>query len=43
MVFDDYGMVAGETLAVDEFLQRTQKEWLIEKLPISHIPACIRK
>jgi hypothetical protein len=43
VVFDDYGTVAGETLAVDEFLQRTQKELVIEKLPISHIPAYIRK
>jgi len=43
VVFDDYGTVAGETLAVDEFLQRTQKELSIEKLPISHIPAYIRK
>jgi hypothetical protein len=43
VVFDDYGTVAGETIAVDEFLQRTQKELSIEKLPISHIPAYIRK
>ena len=43
VVLDDYGTVAGETLAVDEFLQRTQKDLLIEKLPISHIPAYIRK
>jgi Macrocin-O-methyltransferase (TylF) len=43
VVFDDYGTVAGETIAVDEFLQGTQKELSIEKLPISHIPAYIRK
>jgi hypothetical protein len=43
VVFDDYGTVAGETLAVDEFLQQTHKELLVEKLPISHIPAYIRK
>jgi hypothetical protein len=43
VVFDDYGIVAGETLAVDEFLHRTREELLIEKLPIAHIPAYIRK
>jgi Macrocin-O-methyltransferase (TylF) len=43
VIFDDYGTVAGETRAVDEFLQQTPKELLIEKLPISHIPAYIRK
>jgi len=42
VVLDDYGTVAGETLAVDEFLQRTQRKTLIEKLSISHIPAFIR-
>jgi hypothetical protein len=39
VVFDDFGAVAGETQAIDEFLQRAQTEFLIEKLPISHIPA----
>ncbi|MFA7342853.1 MAG: TylF/MycF/NovP-related O-methyltransferase [Terrimicrobiaceae bacterium] len=41
IVFDDYGTVAGETKAVDEFFEG--KDVLIEKLPISHIPAYIRK
>lgn len=41
IVLDDYGTVAGETRAVDEFLE--DKDILIEKLPISHIPAFIRK
>ena len=40
IVLDDYGMVAGATKAVDEFL--ADKDILIEKLPISHIPAFIR-
>ncbi len=43
VVFDDYGTVAGETRAIDEFLEKTGRESLIEKLPISHIPAYIRK
>lgn len=43
VVLDDYGTVPGETQAVDEFLQKVQRELLIEKLPISHIPAYIRK
>jgi hypothetical protein len=43
VVFDDYGTVAGETRAIDEFLEKRQEEPLIEKLPISHIPAYIRK
>src|SRR5208337_3635846 len=43
LVLDDYGTVPGETQAVDEFLHKTQRELLIEKLPISHIPAYIRK
>ena len=41
IVLDDYGTGAGETRAVDEFM--IGKEVLIEKLPISHIPAFIRK
>jgi hypothetical protein len=43
VVFDDYGTVAGETRAIDEFLEKTGRDLLIEKLPISHIPAYIRK
>jgi Macrocin-O-methyltransferase (TylF) len=43
VVFDDYATVEGETRALDEFLAKTQREALIEKLPISHIPAFIRK
>ena len=42
-VFDDYGTVAGETRAIDEFLGHAEEHRLIEKLPISHIPAYIRK
>lgn len=41
VVFDDFGTVAGETQAIDEFFEG--KEVLIEKLPISHIPSYIRK
>lgn len=40
-VFDDFGTVAGETKAIDEFFK--EKDVLIEKLPISHIPSYIRK
>jgi hypothetical protein len=43
VVFDDYGTVAGETRALDEFLHACQMKLLVEKLPISHIPAYIRK
>ena len=43
VVMDDYGTVPGETRAVDEFLQKAGREALIEKLPISHIPAYVRK
>jgi hypothetical protein len=43
VVFDDYGTVAGETRAIDEFLENSRVNRLIEKLPISHIPAYIRK
>lgn len=43
VVFDDYGTVAGETHAIDEFLEKAERELVIEKLPISHIPAYIRK
>lgn len=41
IVFDDYGTVAGETRAVDEFF--LERNVIIEKLPISHIPSYIRK
>ncbi len=41
VVFDDFGTVAGETRAVDEFFER--EDVVIEKLPISHIPAYLRK
>jgi len=41
IVFDDYGTVAGETKAVDEFF--LERDVIIEKLPISHIPSYIRK
>ena len=43
LVLDDYGTVAGETQAVDEFFQKTQRQLLVEKLPISHVPAYVRK
>ena len=41
VVFDDFGTVAGETKAIDEFF--ADKSVVIEKLPISHIPSFIRK
>lgn len=41
IVLDDYGTVAGETKAVDEFFEG--KDQKIEKLSISHIPSYIRK
>ncbi len=41
IIFDDYGTVPGETKAVDEYF--TGQNVLIEKLPISHIPAYVRK
>jgi hypothetical protein len=43
LVMDDYATVPGETQAVDEFIQKSQRRLLIEKLPIAHIPAYIRK
>ncbi len=43
LVMDDYATLAGETQAVDEFLQHSQEKLLIEKLPLAHIPAYIRK
>ena len=41
IVFDDYGTVAGETKAVDEFCSK--KNLQVEKLSISHIPAFVVK
>lgn len=41
IVLDDYGTVYGETRAVDEYL--LDKDYVIEKMPISHIPSYIRK
>ncbi len=41
VVFDDFGTVAGETRAIDEFF--LERDDIIEKLPISHIPSFIRK
>jgi len=41
IVLDDYGTVAGETRAVDEFIRGTGLE--VRKPSISHIPAFIRK
>ena len=41
IVLDDYGTVAGETKAVDEYFAGNTPR--IEKLPISHIPAFIVK
>ena len=39
LVLDDYGKVAGETRAVDEYF--AERGARLEKLPISHIPAFI--
>jgi hypothetical protein len=41
ILFDDFGTVAGETKAIDEFF--AARNVIIEKLPISHIPSFIRK
>lgn len=43
VVLDDYGIISGETRAVDEFIQSRDLDGLIEKLPISHTPSFIRK
>jgi len=43
LVMDDYGIVPGETQAVDELIKKIEARPLIEKLPIAHIPAYIRK
>lgn len=41
VVFDDFGTVAGETKAIDEYFAK--HDMVIEKLPMSHIPSYIRK
>lgn len=41
VVLDDFATVAGETRAIDEFF--AENNVVIKKLPISHIPAYIRK
>jgi hypothetical protein len=41
VVLDDYGTVAGETNAIDEFFEG--RKVCIRKLPISHVPAYVRK
>jgi hypothetical protein len=41
VILDDFGTVAGETRAIDEFFRG--KNVLIEKLSISHIPSFVRK
>lgn len=42
IVMDDYGTIAGETRAVDEFLARQTVPVRISKLPLSRVPAYIR-
>ena len=41
VVFDDFGTVSGETVAIDEFF--AGRKVVMNKLPISHIPSYIRK
>ena len=41
VVFDDYATVAGETRAVDEFLNGL--DYQVQKLTMSHIPCFIKK
>ena len=43
IVLDDYGTVAGETEAVDEFIMDNHLDLIINKSSISHIPAYIIK
>jgi len=43
LLMDDYGIIPGETQAVDELVQKNDRQLRIEKLPISHIPAYIRR
>lgn len=42
IVLDDYGTIAGETRAVDEFLARQATPVRISKLPLARVPAYIR-
>ena len=41
VVFDDYGTVAGETIAVDNFLKKYHLN--LEKLPFYKIPSFLKK
>lgn len=41
VVLDDYGTVAGETRAADEFF--SDRDVRFQKLPISHIPTYVKK
>lgn len=41
VVLDDFGTVAGETDAIEEFF--SGKQVRIEKLPIAHVPSYVRK
>ncbi len=41
IVFDDYNMVAGETISVDEFIDKQKLK--LEKLPFYKMPAYVRK
>lgn len=41
VVFDDFGMVAGETRAIEEFFGSNGPT--LGKLPISHVPAYVKK
>jgi hypothetical protein len=41
LVMDDYGTLPGETRAVDEWFAGQRVE--IQKLPLSHVPAFVRK
>lgn len=42
IVLDDYGTIAGETRAVDEFLAKQVRPLKIYKLPLAKVPAYIR-
>jgi hypothetical protein len=42
IVLDDYGTIAGETRAVDEFLAKQDRTVKISKLPLAKVPAYIR-
>lgn len=41
VMLDDYGIVAGETRAIDEFV--AERGLHVEKLPLAHRPAFVRK